>query len=142
MQSITFYRQKRIDGGIRTGVEVGGNTVLSTFKSGRGEHDPALVWYVDVICEGRKLPKSSEEARRWLVDHSKNIRRLLGALAERVIEGIDPDVWPIFQQGIFHGVKIRISCSTVRRLEARKLANVLHDIAQRWDEYVGDLAAV
>ncbi|MGD0387733.1 MAG: hypothetical protein ABSC42_02155 [Tepidisphaeraceae bacterium] len=142
MQTITFYRQKRIDGGIRTGVEVGGNTVLSTFKSGRGEHDPALVWYVDVICKGRKLPKNSEEARRWLVDHHASIQRLLNALAGRIMEGIDPDVWPISQQGIIHGVKIRISCSTVRRLEARKLATVIRDIAQRWDEYVGDLAPV
>jgi hypothetical protein len=142
MQTITFYRQKRIDGGIRTGVEVGGNTVLSTFKSGRGEHDPALVWYVDVICKGQKLPEGSEEARRWLVDHNKNVQQLLNALAERVVEGVDPDDWPIRQEGNSHGVKITISCSTVRRLEARKLANILLDIAQRWEEYVGDLAAV
>ncbi|MGD0541912.1 MAG: hypothetical protein ABSB33_10375 [Tepidisphaeraceae bacterium] len=142
MRTITFYRQKRIDGGIRTGVEVGGNTVLSTFESGGGKHDPALLWYVDVLCEGRRLPKDSEEARDWLSLQKKNVRRLLDALAKKVVAGVDAGDWPVHQQGTFHGVKMRVSCSAVRRLEARKLTGILGDIAEHWEEYVGSLAAV
>jgi hypothetical protein len=142
MRTITFYRQKRIDGGVRTGVEVGGNTVLSTFESGDGKHDPALLWYVDVICEGRRLPKDSEDARHWLALQKKNVRRLLDALAKKVVTGVDPGDWPVHQQGVYRDVKIRVSCSAVRRMEARRLTDILGDIAEHWDEYVGGLAAV
>jgi hypothetical protein len=142
MPTITFFRQKRIDGGVRTGVEVGGNTVLSTFESGNAAHDPALLWYVDVICEGKRLPKESENAKHWLSSQAKNIRRLLGSLAKKVGAGIDPGDWPVHHQGIIHGVKMRVSCSAVSRVEARKLPRILDEIAEHWDEYVGDLAAV
>ncbi len=141
MRTITFYRQKRIDGGIRTGVEVGGNTVLSTFESGDGTNDPALLWYVDIICEGPRLPQDSEDARRWLSLQGKNVRRLLDLLAKKVVAGVDSGDWPVHQQSTIRGVKMRVSCSAVRRLEARKLTDILEDIAQHWDEYVGSLAA-
>ena len=66
----------------------------------------------------------------------------LEALAKKVGAGIDPGDWPVHHQGVIHGVKVRVSCSAVRRLESRKLPHILGEIAEHWDEYVGDLAAV
>ena len=52
---LSFYRQKRQDGGIRTAVTVDGDTVLHRFQPGEGASDPALLWYVDLRCAGRRL---------------------------------------------------------------------------------------
>ena len=52
MPNLTFYRQKRVDGGVRTGVELDGETVASLFEEGDPERDPALLWFVDLRCEG------------------------------------------------------------------------------------------
>jgi len=41
MPTITFFRQARNDGGVRTGIEVEGQTVLSRFE-GEEADDPAL----------------------------------------------------------------------------------------------------
>ena len=35
MTTINFYRQARVDGGKRTGVEIDGETVLERFESGK-----------------------------------------------------------------------------------------------------------
>jgi len=62
MPTITFYRQARRDGGIRTGIEIDQNTVLMRFDRGRKESDPALLWCVDVRCSGARLPREPETA--------------------------------------------------------------------------------
>jgi hypothetical protein len=142
MPKISFYRQKRVDGGVRTGVEVNDNTVLSSFASGDLKNeDPALLWYVDVDCQGRQLPADCEEARQWLGDHKKEIATLIESLAEKLRAGKDHNQWPVYIEKAVRGVKVRVSCSAVRRMEARNLASILGNIAEKWDDYVGGLAA-
>ena len=40
MPNLTFYRQARIDGGIRTGIELDEDTVFEYFEEGGSEPDP------------------------------------------------------------------------------------------------------
>jgi hypothetical protein len=140
MSSITFYRQRRADGGTRTGIDVNGRTVLDQFEEGKGEPDPALVWYVDVRCEGARLPRTAESAQQWLIDLEPVISRGMDDLGDKLTAGIDNDAWPLEhtlrRSG---GVKITIACSAMRRVDAKQIATVLRDIAAHWTERLAGL---
>lgn len=141
MSKLTYYRQKRMDGGTRTGVEVGGVTVLGRFEHDAEETDPVLRWYVDLRCEGARLPGDPEAVRNWLLDNAGLIRDALHALAEELRAGMDFDTWPLqwkVPKGP-RGVRMTIVCSVTRRLDARDIARVLADIAAHWEEVVGGL---
>jgi hypothetical protein len=70
LASLTFYHQVRADGGVRTGIETDGAEILHSFTPGGEEDDPALLWYVDVECEGANLPRDGLAARDWFLIHS------------------------------------------------------------------------
>ena len=70
MSTIVFFRQARIDGGIHTGVDVNG-TGWEFYDAGSDEHDPALVWYVDLRRKGTTCPI----VRRARVNGCWKIRR-------------------------------------------------------------------
>lgn len=74
MAKLIFYRQKRYDNGIRTGLELDGDPIAERFEEGDKDRDPALIWYVDLCCEGPGVPDDPDLAERWLVDHSPLIR--------------------------------------------------------------------
>src|SRR5438105_3447 len=97
MPSIHFFRQLRRDGGIRTGVDVEDETVLWRFHPGRhrGDPDPAIEWYVDVRCQGPRLPHDPEGARDWLLKNGRAIHAALEAVAESIPAGVDPSDWPL-----------------------------------------------
>src|SRR4051794_13461226 len=101
MGKLSFYRQARQDGGIRTAVELNEETVFHSFKKGAKEEDPALLWWVDLRCEGPGLPKDAAGARRWLITHAGLIKDGFGRLAEKLHAGLDVDIYP-FQWGDFH----------------------------------------
>jgi hypothetical protein len=132
MHELTFYRQKRVDGGIRTGIDLDGVTVLEDFESGEAERDPALRWYVDLRCEGDALPGEADSAREWLVGQEDLIREGFRAYAAQLAAGADPDDYPLQWSEFQHlppGVKMSIACSAIRRVDARELNHVLEDIA-------------
>jgi hypothetical protein len=146
MADITFYRQQRADGGIRTGIEVNESVVFSEYQPGHHDDDPALLWYVDVRCKGQGLPIDGERARDWLASQRKIVARQLNKLADRIPSGIDPSEWPLQIEHAFiwrnRRVILTIACSAIRRLEARKLAGILREIAENWDQHVTGLAMV
>jgi hypothetical protein len=137
MSAISFYRQARRDGGIRTGITIDADTVLHRYENGGNDSDPALVWFVDVRCEGRRLPTEPEPAREWFLSHAQLIKAALRASAEELRAGIDIGSWPL-ERSISgpRGVRMRIVCSAVRRLEALDIARILHDIADHWEERI------
>jgi hypothetical protein len=140
MSSIVFFRQRRGDGGTRTGIDVNGRTVLDHFEEGKGEPDPALVWYVDVRCEGARLPKTAESAQQWLIDKGPIISQGMDDLAEMLTAGIDSDTWPLQHALRRNGaVRITIACSAMRRVEAQRIAGVLRDIAEHWCDRLAGL---
>ena len=89
MKTIDFYRQARVDGGERTGVEVNGETVLEQFEPGDKEEDAALLWFVDVRCAGDSLPGEAESVREWLLEKGSIIQTRLREIANELPAGID-----------------------------------------------------
>ncbi len=144
MPSITFFRQKRRDGGIRTGVDVGDDTVLIRFEGGSKDRDPTLLWYVDVRAEGAGLPTSPEEARRWFGEHAAELRDGLEAMACLLPAGVDPSEGPVRHEVLLPGtgrrkIKASIYVAFLRRAEATRMPAILRDVAEHWDLYVGTL---
>jgi hypothetical protein len=139
MPTITFFRQARRDGGIRTGIDIDDQTVLSRFD-GPEDDDPTLLWYVDVRCSGPRLPRDAEAARQWLERNAKPIVAALEALADRVPTGLDPSESPLkLSRRLSNGVSVTVACSAVRRAEARSLPTILRDVAINWRERLRSL---
>jgi hypothetical protein len=143
MHTLTFYRQARRDGGVRTGIDIDDDTVLVRFDPGREDSDPALLWYVDVRCRAARLPRDADAAREWLLRQAKTVKRLLDGLADDVPAGADPDQWPLLKEArVNPGVTITVACSAMRRAEAQHIADVLRETAAHWEEWVDELAPV
>src|SRR5438445_6610645 len=96
MDKVTFYYQKRQDGGLRAGVDFNGDRVLERFEPGPQEEprNSALLWFVDLRCAGEGLPSEPEELRKWFLDRSKPIQSALRQLAKDLAAGIESD-WPL-----------------------------------------------
>lgn len=141
MTDISFYRQQRQDGGVRSGLEVDGGIVLHHFQEGRGDSDPALLWFVDVRVKGRNIPRTAEAARAWFAEQKIIIQEGLRNLAEELRAGMDFDSWPLQRplKGVPRGAQVQIVCSAVRRLKARDIAKILIDIADHWLELLQEL---
>lgn len=154
MPYLTYYRQKRADGGIRSGVElgveleggdIGSETILDRFEMGEGDRDPALLWFVDVRCEGPGVPNDAEAARQWLLSTSPTIEDGFARFADRLRRvGSDLDDYPL-QSADFpdegDNVERRIVCSAIRRLDARGLAVILDDIRVHWGGRIREMIA-
>jgi hypothetical protein len=138
---ITFYRQVREDGGVRTGVTVDGTTIFERYESSGDDYDPALTWYVDVRCESAKASRIPERVRQFLLKHAKVIREGLAALAEKFEVGMDfeyiPVKWPI--PGAPKGVRMAVVCSICRRSVGLDMGKILNDVAEHWEEWVQEL---
>ena len=139
MATMTFFRQLRRDGGVRTGIDVGDDTVLSLFEGGEDDSDPTIEWYVDVRCQGAGLPGEAEAARRWLLRHGNAIQKVMLALADSIKAGIDPGDWPIRRDVRVGTVKVAVVCTAARRAAAQKMPGVLRDICNHWQDYLSNL---
>ena len=62
MPKLVFYRQKRYDGAIRTGLELDDDPIAEHYEEGSGERDPALLWFVDLRCKGPGIPGDPDDA--------------------------------------------------------------------------------
>jgi hypothetical protein len=146
MRKLAFYRQQRRDGGIRTAIDVNDEAELGRFENEADfEHtDPVLAWWVDVRCEGPKLPTDPEKARQWFLDQADVIRRGLQTLAGEMKAGIDFDNWPVLWPVPKppRGVRMIIACSASRRPVALEMPRILTDIAEHWEERVRNLGEV
>jgi hypothetical protein len=147
MRELSFYRQKRYDGGVRTGIELEGETILGIFDEGPPDEQDnpmgsALLWYVDVRCRGEDLPDGAEEARGWLIQHAETILSGLYSLSENLAAGLDdggPIVWRDFPQSA-QGVAVEVVCSSIRRIEGLEISAVLKEIADHFVDIVQQLA--
>jgi hypothetical protein len=143
MNTINFYRQARVDGGTRTGVEIDGETVLERFERGSKAEDSALVWFVDIRCSGANLPGETEAAREWLLEKAPIIQAGVRHVANELGAGIDFSA-PISRKipNVGKGVTVEICCSGIRRLHARAIAKALHEISAHWIELLKQLEAL
>jgi hypothetical protein len=141
---ITVFRQARVDGGRRTGVDINGTTYLQQFRRGRQAHNPALVWFIDVTFSGPRLPDEPNEARSWLVEHRDNINQALKEMA-KTLGPVDPDAIPFEDERSVRGltgVKMRIAVSAMRRTDARQVQDELRAFADDWESAMNGLTDV
>lgn len=140
MHELTFFRQKRFDNGVRTGVEWDGMTLLGRFDESRDEADrenplgSALLWFVDIISTLQAESMTPVEARRWHQERHVPIRDGLLSLSDLLKAGVDDD-WPLRWQvppDSTGGVDIRIQCSFIKRVTPREIRDVLREIAGEW----------
>jgi hypothetical protein len=142
MPNLTFYRQARIDGGIRTGIELDEDTVFEHFEEGGPEPDPTLLWYVELRCQGPGLPDDPREARTWLIDHEEVICDGFSRCASEFEAGRDIDAYPLLWSKFSRvpaGVEMTIACATNRRNWAISLPLLLKDIELHWRERLQQL---
>lgn len=143
MTKIVFYRQKRRDGGTHTGLTIDGVTALESVEGINWEEsDPILLWWVDLRCEGKKLPNRPEEARRWLLEHRELIGEAFEVLADELRAGMDYNTWPLLWRvpNPPRGVRLVIACEAMYRSDALAMADVLRDTAAHWQEWLERLA--
>ena len=135
MNKLTFYHQVRCDGGQRTGIDSDNSELLQCYKAGGEDADPALLWYLDVRCEGKKLPKEPAAARNWFVENRAFFTRTLAEIADQDLgAGFDAD-WAPFQRevsGAPDGARVLVVVSAVRRLVARQIAQDVRKVARNW----------
>lgn len=142
MPEITIYQQERKDGGLRTGVQCDGQTLLHHFQEGSEEYDPALLWFVDLRCEG-EMPELStpEEARQWLAQWSDLLHDALNMAINELSSGLDVDFQP-WERSYTRspaGWKVRVVVSAMQRFAALQIAEKLSQFSQRWEEQIGQL---
>lgn len=145
MSTLTFYRQARADGGLRTGVDLDGMTLLEAFEPGGADHDPTLLWYVDLRGEGDDLPAEPEAAQAWLRENAAAIRSGLAACADELAVGLDlsaDDVLP-YQRNLPElpdGSRWQVVVSAIRRPEARRMAGELRRLSRDWNRVLRKLS--
>lgn len=141
-RKLTFYRQARADGGIRTGIELDEDTIFERFEKGGREADPTLLWYVELRCKGRGLPAEPQEARRWLLDHEKLIVEGFSRCAAEFEAGRDIELYPLIWSK-FHdtpkNTEMAIACATKNRPWALSIPRILGDIGSHWRERIEQL---
>jgi hypothetical protein len=143
MAGLTFYRQERVDGGIRTGIMLGMTSVFERFEVNGEESDPSLAWSVDLRCNGPSLPTIADDAKPWLLDHESEIRDGFRRYADQLGAGSDPTGIDLLEWSDFRnlppGVSMRIVCGALRRIDALYLASRLRFLDKHWGELVRDL---
>jgi hypothetical protein len=139
MGKLALYYHYRNDGGTRTTVDVDGVTVAHRFKAGKRAVDPTLAWYVDVRCEGVRLPKEPAAALQWLHDKSELIRAGLADFAANI--NVDPDAEPIRWEiaGSQRGVRISLFAWAQTAKGLVRMPRMLGKIRDRWDDLLGEL---
>ena len=142
MTKLTFYHQVRADGGKRTGIESDTETLLHHFAPGGKEHDPALLWYVDLRCEGERLPDTPEGAREWFVRNEGYFVAQLRAIANDGLSvGFDAELMPL-QRNLADapdGARVTVVVSAVKRLLGRDIAPRLCELADHWGELLSQV---
>ncbi len=139
MSKLSFYQQKRRDGGLRTGIDLDDERLWERFEPGDSPQDSALLWFVDVRCAGENLPAEPEAIRSWFLERGEIIRAALRELAEELAAGMDQD-WPLKKTiPTQDGTVMAIYCSVIRRLTGREISDILSALATRWPMVLRDL---
>jgi hypothetical protein len=149
MTRLTFYKQRRRDGGVRSGIELDDETTLLwNFRDPEPgtEDDPlgsALDWYIDLRCQGESLPLHPEAARAWFLENAPAFREAALALAQEMSAGWN-DFYPV-RWGRFsrlpEGVTAELVCSAVRRVAERGLGRVIEEYAESLEQELRSLQA-
>ena len=141
MPTIWYYKNVRVDGGVRTGIDIDGDRVYHRFVAGDEDETPVLKWFVDVQCTGDSLPTEPESARDWLLANLEAIRGELSRVAEQLVVGLDELSWPYMHSSKLadEDVDLRVRCSAIRRLDGLQIAERLREVANGLEKDVASL---
>ncbi len=143
MHSITFFKNVRKDGGMHIGLEADGVLLFDDLQEGPSEPDPALDWYLDIQCESKKIPESSENIRNWLLGLSPGINGALDELVKKLEIGADGGIHPFQQKTQIRStssdpINLEIKGSAIRSIRAPDIANYIREFRDSWQkELVG-----
>ncbi len=142
-KGLSFYRQERVDGGIRTGIMLGMSTIFERFEIDGEEWDPSLAWSVELRCSGPSLPTDPGDVKAWLLENEPQISDGFRRFSEDLAAGSDPTgVYPL-QFGDFRnvppGISMKIVCTALRRYDAFFLADHLNYVREHWTDLVSHL---
>jgi len=137
---LTFYRQKRVDGGIRTGVEWLESSLLQHFEPG-DDDDSSLLWYIDLRFSGSRLPKGPDDVRDWLMKQKPWLGKALNNGAKDLEVGVDADVLPYLRncREAPPGIVLTLAASAQRRVPALEIGEAVGQIGRDWTELVESL---
>lgn len=142
-KGLSFYRQERVDGGIRTGIMLGMTTIYERFEIDGEEWDPSLTWSVELRCGGPNLPSEVEAVKAWLLANEAQIRDGFRRFINLLEAGSDPTGdYPLqFDdfQDLQSGVTMKIVCTALRRYDALFLADHLNYVREHWTDLVNHL---
>jgi hypothetical protein len=139
MKHLTFFRQKRVDGSVRTGVELDELRMLESFEAGSPDEDPTLLWWIDVRCAHKTFPLDPEELRAWLLKNAPKFEKALKDYAAELGAGIDIN-WPVKHTVPGDaGVKMQIFCSAMQRVAGREIPTELAELANHWQSIIAEL---
>ena len=142
MSKLTFYQQVRVDGGRRIGVDSDAEELLQCFQDGTSDTNPTLLWFVDIRCEGDRLPGDGEGARAWFANNRDYFAAGLRNVArEELCVGFDTECYPA-QCRLPLGpdnTTVEIVVSAMRRIDGRSMGQRLVEFADEWDSLLGQL---
>lgn len=144
MSSFTVYKQTRVDGGIRTGVDLDGAECFQDYVPGAGEEDPAILWYLDVRGRGAGVPSDPDQLWQWLLDSEPAIQQACQRAAEQLSAGVDGDGWPFRLRfpNLMTDVDVEIVGSALRRVEGTEMGRFILEFASDWSPMLTRLASV
>ena len=142
MTEITFYRQKRRDGSIRSGLHCSGPFDLESFEPGPADiaddpYAPVLDWIIDLQLDVPEEPIDAESGRRILLACSEPISSQLNQKIADLGVGFDtslPVTLTDFDQ-LPVGYQCRLNCSISNRFKGAAFIAILRDFASSWPEY-------
>jgi len=139
--SVTFFRQKRFDGGIRTGISADGTLLLHRFDPGDLENEnPALEWYVDITLSAEDIPENLDNLKSWLVQQQKSVSSVLREIGREFRAGTDfPELPFRYEKKLPDGLRISVSFSAVLRVDCLQMAQILENLADSWSDLVSQL---
>jgi hypothetical protein len=146
MPEISFYRQARVDGGIRTGVDVDETTVLESYEADSEDFDPALLWYVDLDINAPAFAGESqgESVRSWLLKHAKPIQTALATVEEELSLGFDVEARPYVRTIVDEkaDLSMTIRVSAIRRIEGRDVASKVSFVRSKWKRLISQMSGL
>lgn len=146
MTEITFYRQKRRDGSVRSGLHATGPYDLENFEKGPEQlaDDPCahvLDWFIDLQLQSPRQMDDAEAARDELLSHADEITAGLNRMVDEIGVGLDsnrPVVWQNFPE-LPTGYSCRLNCSISLKYRGMPYMDLLRDFVGRWPIYCRSL---
>jgi hypothetical protein len=146
MTEITFYRQQRRDGSIRSGLHATGPFDLENFELGPEllADDPyanVLDWFIDLQLESPADLNHAEAARDELLACKSSIRSGLNLMIQELGVGVDRGMsltWQNFP-GLPDGYSCRLNLSISSRIRGNSYIELLQDFMEHWPDYCRSL---